>query len=321
MQSATKVKAMKTTKKKIKKKEPFNITPYIFIVPFFITFLTFSAFPIFYSLYLSFFSWNGIKEMQYVGFRNYSFIILKDSYFWRSLLNTIVICVLSGVPQHVVALSFAFILNEGLVKLKNFFKGVFFLPYITSTAAITIILSFFLGAQYGLINQFLRYLNNIGFLQIFMNIQIPFEFYQGPILWFSLAFIIFWKWVGWNVIIYLAGLQTIPRSLYESAQIDGASWFQIFYQITLPLLKPIIFFATSLTIIYGLQIFDEPVIWITIPGLFSNDSFYGFTTAVYMYAYAFTWGKFGVATASSYLLCIIILFVSTIYRRVMDDKS
>lgn len=256
--------------------------------------------------------------MTNVGLNNYYFIT-KDHYFWTSLKNVFIISFTSAAAQHIIAIILAFILNLGLVKLKELFRGVMFLPYITSTAAVTIILSAMLGSQYGLVNEFLHYLQKIGILQQIWQFNLPIHFFTGPMLWFSLSFMIFWKWVGWNSIIYLAGLQAIPKELYEQAKIDGANNFQLLLRVTLPLLKPIIFFATSMSIIYGMQIFDEPMIWLSLDGLLSYEGINGFTTAVYMYAYAFRWGKFGVAAASSYLLCIIIVAISFLYRKLYHE--
>lgn len=307
-------------KKQVNRKRRQIFAPYLFIMPFFILFLVFGAFPIAYSFFLSFFSWNGIKEMTPVGISNYRFILFGDYLFWKSLGNTIIMLVLSGIPQHLVALAFAFILHQGLVKLKEFFKGVLFVPYITSTAAVTVVFSMIFGIQYGFINMFFAEMNKYGILNLFITLNIPIIFYQGPMFWVSLSFIVFWKWVGWNAIIYLAGLQTIPDEIYEAARIDGANWLQIFLRITLPMLKPIIFFATSLTVIFGMQMFDEPVVWLGMDGILATGG-YGMTSAVYMYYYAFKWSKFGVATASSYILCLIIVTLSQLYKKLFQEEK
>lgn len=302
-----------------KNRARFLLAPYTFIAPFFITFLVFSAFPIFYSLFLSFYSWNGIREMRYVGLDNYLFILTKDAVFWKAMSNTFIMNFASAIPQHVLALAFAFILNQGLVKAKEFFKGVMFLPYITSTVAITMIFTVFFGRQnYGLINNTLRLLQDLNILDLFGTFQIPIEFLREPWTWFVVSFIIFWQWTGWNVIIYLAGLQSISQDVYDAARIDGATWFQIFYQITLPMLKPVIYFATSMSLIYGLQIFDAPVVLLGIDGAL-YENYNGITSVSYMYIYAFKWGKFGVATASSYALCLVILIMTMAYRKIMNE--
>lgn len=323
--------------RKVKPKKGKNLfEPYMFVAPFFIGFLIFSAFPIFYSFYLSFFRWNGIRIPEYVGISNYIFILTKDQTFWKALLNTLFINILSGIPQHVFALALAFILNQGLVKAKEFFKGVMFLPYITSTAAISVIFLTLLGLRGG-VNSFLQVLMNFGipnpnhflslvpntpeyiylFREFGLDIKLPLEFIRGPLIALSISMVIVWKWTGWNVIIYLSGLLSINNDVYDAARIDGATWPQIFFKITLPLLKPVIYFATSMTLIYGMQIFDEPVILDGIDGALNNGG-YSITAAIYIYINAFKWGSFGVATAASYALCLFILILSKIYQKVMS---
>lgn len=305
---------IKVKQNNLKLKTRFQISPYLFIAPFFILFILFSAFPIFYSLQLSFYSWNGIKEMSFVGFENYKFLLFKDYNFWRSIGNTLLVTVTSGIAQHITALAFAFILNQGLVKAKNFFKGVFFLPYITSSAAITIIFVA-IFSDHGIFNSFGQYLNDIEFLTLFGDFKFPIKFIRSSLMTLSVSLLIFWKWTGWNILLYLAGLQTINSEIYDAAKIDGADWSQIFWKITIPLIKPMIFFATSMTIIYGMQIFDEAVI---LDGI-DNSINYTLTSAVYMYAYAFKWGSFGTSTALSYLLCLVIFVISFGYRKAMNN--
>ena len=309
----------KLGKTRKKNRARFMFAPYTFIAPFFVTFLIFSAFPIFYSLFLSFYSWNGIREMHYVGVDNYVFILTRDAVFWKALADTFIMNFASSIPQHILALAFAFILNQGLVKAKEFFKGIMFMPYITSTVAITMIFTVFVGrGNYGLINQTLRFLQDMNILDLFGSFKIPIEFLREPWTLFVVSFIIFWQWTGWNVVIYLAGLQSISQDVYDAARIDGATWFQVFYQITLPMLKPVIYFATSMSLIYGLQIFDAPVTLLGIDGAL-YDNYNGITVVSYMYIYAFKWAKFGVATASSYVLCMVILIMTFAYRKLMNE--
>lgn len=289
--------------------------PYVFTAPFFIMFLIFATFPIIYSFYISLHEWNGITEMKWVGFKNYYTLLFQDWRFWKSILNTIVMMLLSGIPQHLLGLFFAYILNLGLVKFKDFFKGVLFVPYITSPVAITILFGILYGTRYGFLNYALAWLQKIGIIPYVLPIQLPVEWFKEWVSWISLSIITFWKWTGWNSIIYLAGLQAIPDSLYEAARIDGASWWQIFFRITIPLLAPVIYFATSMTLIFGMQAFDEAQVMIGFDGM-QNTLYYALTTAVYIYGLAFRWSQFGSASALSYILCVIILILTFIHRAV-----
>ncbi|MGC8765785.1 MAG: carbohydrate ABC transporter permease [Brevinematia bacterium] len=291
-----------------------KIAPYIFISPFYISFLTFSTFPIFYSLFLSFQSWNGIGAMNYVGFKNY-FAIFKDQLFWKTVLNTFGMLFWTAIPQHFIGMGFAFILNQGLVKFKEFFKGVMFVPYLTSSVAVAIVFSVIYGTQYGFMNYLLRFFEPI------LPIKLPIEWLRGYTTWFTLSSLTTWRWTGWNAILYLAGLQAIPNTLYEAARIDGATWWQIFTRITIPLLKPVIYFATTMTIIGNMQLFDEPMVMIGLQNrAMELRGNYGMTLAVYMYAWAFNWSRFGLACATSYIIFLIILILTFINRRIFKEE-
>ncbi|MEJ5285446.1 MAG: sugar ABC transporter permease [Brevinematales bacterium] len=291
-----------------------KIAPYIFISPFYISFLIFSTFPIFFSLYLSFQKWNGIGEMTFVGFNNY-IAILKDQLFWKSTLNTFGMLFWTAIPQHFIGMSFAFILNQGLVKFKEFFKGVMFVPYLTSSVAVAIVFSVIYGTQYGFMNYALRFIEPI------LPIQLPIEWLRGYTTWFTLSSLTTWRWTGWNAIIYLAGLQAISNSLYEAARIDGATWWQIFTKITVPLLKPVIYFATTMTIIGNMQLFDEPMVMIGLQNrAMELRGNMGMSLAVYMYAWGFNWSRFGNACATSYLIFLIIMVLSYINRKLFKEE-
>ncbi len=298
--------------------------PYVFIAPFFITFMIFQVYPIFYTLYLSFFQWGGnaAAEMVPVGFGNYINII-KDPLFWQSLLNTLGIAVITAFPQHILALFFAFILNQGLVRLKDFFKGILFLPYITSAVAVSLVFLILYGYRYGLLNFGLAQLEKLGIIGAgaLFPIELPINWFRGFICWFTIATVAIWRWTGWNAIIYFAGLQAIPDTLYEAARIDGANWSQVFFRITLPLLRPIIFFATTMTIIGQMQLFDDPMVLIGgVPGMgtFSNM---GMTLAVYLYGNAFAWSSFGKAGGMSYIILILIVAFSVVNNRIFRKEQ
>lgn len=293
--------------------------PYVFVAPFFISFLAFGAFPIVYSLYLSLQKWNGIGSMIFIGLDNYWFIF-SDQLFWKSLGNTLIMLLWTALPQHFIGLMFAFILNQGLVKFKEFFKGVLFVPYITSSVAIALIFSIFYGTRYGFFNYLINLVHPI--LPSFLQFSIPIEWLMGSATWFTLSSLTTWRWTGWNAIIYLAGLQAIPSSLYEAARIDGASWIQVFFRITIPLMRPVIYFATTMTIIGGMQLFDEPMIMIGIDNNhMAQNSNMGMTAAVYLYSYAFSWSKFGVACAAAYIIFLFILIFTLINRFTNEEKK
>ncbi|OCL25981.1 cytochrome C biogenesis protein [Orenia metallireducens] len=287
-----------------------KVAPYIFVSPFFILFAVFGIFPILFSFYLSFNMWDGMSAMRFVGLGNYKYV-LSDPLFWKSLYNSFVIFALTTVPQHVIALSLAFILNSGLIKFKEFFRSAYFLPYITSAIAVAMIFGLLLGQQFGILNTIIKLLATfppIKFLFDLFNIQLPIGWVTKP-EWIkpSIALLITWKFTGWNMIIYYAGLQKIPETLYEAARVDGANLRQIFFKVTLPLLRPIIFFGVTMSIIGNLQIFAEARQLVGATGGASNA---GLTTAMYLYNTGFETLDFGAGSAMAYILCFIIVLLS-----------
>lgn len=290
--------------------------PYLFISPFYVLFLVFGTFPILFSLYLSFHMWDGIGPMKFVGLENYWFL-LTDPWFWQSLWNTIFLGIISSIPQHLLALGLAFILNSGMVRFKEFFRTSFFLPYITSTVAIAIVFSVIFGRHFGALNWLLGSVANTGWFQWILSL-FDLEF---PINWLgssklikpSIAILVIWKWTGWNMILYLAGLQAIPNELYEAARVDGATAWKTFTRITLPLLRPMMMFAVTMSVIGSMQIFDEPMMLV---GQSGGTDQAGLTTVLYMYRTGFEWMQMGTAAAMSYLLFFVIMFFSFLNLKV-----
>lgn len=308
-----------------KQKQPLSVrlnhfqrryAPYLFISPFFILFAVFGLFPIFFSGYLSLQSWNpiqGLGSMEFVGFENYTFTF-DDPWFWRSLRNTFWIAIASGLPQHVVAVPLAFALVMGIRALRHQLTAIYFLPYITSAVAVSLVFLTIFGTQFGVLNQLLGYLANAPWSSwLFGGLQ-----ESLPIQWLSqrafikpaISAVVFWQFFGFNVVLYTAGLATIPRDYYEAAQIDGASSSQSFRFITLPLLRPMMFFAVTLTIIGNLQLFDQPFILTDGRG---GTGQAGMTTAMYLYRTGFEWLEMGTAAAIAWLLFILIGVLTAIH--------
>ena len=279
--------------------------PYVFISPFIVLFGIFGLFPLLFSLYLAFQSWeptSGIGAMAFVGLDNYAFA-LQDEWFWKSLKNTAWMALASGVPQHLVAIPLAYFIHSSFKHLRNGVIGAYFMPYITSTVAISILFSSLFSTDYGMINvglNMLAQLPGIGWL-----------FPQTPVDWLNdpsnikpaISMLVFWRYVGFNVVLYLAALQTIPSDIYEAATMDGAGRLQQFWYITLPGLKPMIFFGVTLSVIGGLQLFEEPFI---LTGGRGGSDQAGMTTAIYLYRMAFDFNDFGAASAMSWLLFILV---------------
>ena len=286
-------------------------TPYVLLSPFVILFLVFGMFPLAFSLYLAFQSWeptSGLGAMQFVGLENFAFS-LQDEWFWKSLKNTAWLALASGVPQHLVAIPLAVFIHTSFKRLRNGVVGAYFLPYITSTVAIAIMFSSLFSTDYGVVNTALGSL-----------------FGLAPIDWLgtpenikpAIAMIVFWRYVGFNVVLYLAALQTIPKDLYEAATMDGAGRLQQFFYITLPSLKPMIFFGVTLSVIGGLQLFEEPFI---LTGGRGGSDQSGMTTAIYLYRMAFDFNDFGAASAMSWLLFVVVVVLTWLTNRAFKPRG
>jgi multiple sugar transport system permease protein len=286
-------------------------TPYVLLSPFVGLFLVFGLFPLLFSLYLAFQSWeptSGLAAMEFVGFGNFTFS-LQDEWFWKSLKNTAWLALASGVPQHLVAIPLAVFIHTSFKRLRNGMVGAYFLPYITSTVAIAIMFSSLFSTDFGLINLGLKSLfgmENVDWLGRPENIK--------P----ALAMIVFWRYVGFNVVLYLAALQTIPKDLYEAATMDGAGRLQQFFYITLPSLKPMIYFGVTLSVIGGLQLFEEPFI---LTGGRGGSDQSGMTTAIYLYRMAFDFNDFGAASAMAWLLFLLVAMLTWATNRAFAPRG
>lgn len=279
---------------------------YLAISPFYILFAVFGVFPIIFSIYLSFQNWDGIGDMQFVGFAQYQFL-LSDPQFWKVLLNTFQIWIISTIPMLVIALVVAFLLNQQ-IRMKGSYRIAYFIPNVTSIVAITLIFGSIFSNQFGLVNAFLEWLG-LG--------QVEWLTEPWPIK-FAVAAIVIWRWMGYNSLIYLAGLQAIPNDLYDAARVDGASWVQVFFRITVPMLRPIILFTVITSTIGGLQLFTEPQLLLGNAGGPGSE---GQTISLYLYQQAFTLNDFGYGAALSWAMFIVIILFSIINWRLVQGTG
>jgi len=290
---------------------PPRWAPYVFISPCLLLFAVFGVFPLLFSLHLAFQSWeptSGLDAMEFVGWDNFAFA-LQDEWFWKSLKNTLWLAVVSGAPQHLVAIPLAVFIHHSFKRLRDGVVGAYFLPYITSTVAIAIMFSSLFSKDFGLINAALAGafgIEHVDWLGRAENIK--------P----AIAFVVFWRYLGFNVVLYLAALQTIPRDLYEAATMDGAGRWQQFWHITLPNLKPMIFFGVTLSVIGGLQLFEEPFI---LTGGRGGADQSGMTSAVYLYRMAFDFNDFGGASAMSWLLFAVVAVLTWMTNRAFRPRG
>jgi multiple sugar transport system permease protein len=283
----------------------------VLLSPFFILFAVFGVFPLLFSIVLAFQSWeptSGLTSMTFVGVENFSFA-LGDDWFWKSLGSTFMLAVLSGVPQHLVAIPLAAFIDKSFGRWRDPVSAAYFLPYITSSVAIAILFGALFSKDFGLVNSLLHAAvggENIDWIGRSETL--------GPVV----AFIVFWRYVGFNLVLYLAALQSIPRELYEAAELDGASAFQQFRHITLPGLRPMILFGVTLSVIGGLQIFEEPFI---LTGGKGGPDQVVMTVGMYVYRTAFEFNDFGAASAMSWILCGIVAVMTWLTHRAFKPSE
>lgn len=317
--------------------------PYLFISPFFLLFAAFGLFPLLFSGYVSLFRWDaaaGLSAMRWEGLGNYAYVLQfegiewhkvftsafwQDLYrrdFWRALWNTVWIGVVAGVPQHLVAIPLAWFIHNRLGRIRNPLLAVYFLPFITNMVAIALVFEALFSANFGMVNTVLTALGN---WRIGEFAPLGWLFPSEPIDWtrpdqvpWVVAFVVWWRYVGWNTVLYLAALQTLPRDIYEAAQVDGVSAWQQFRHITLPLLRPMMFFAVTLTLIGSLQLFEEPYVLTRTTGGIGQVAETG---AMYMLKTAMTDGDFGTGSAIAWLLFAIVALLTWINHRVFKPKD
>jgi multiple sugar transport system permease protein len=280
--------------------------PWLFLSPFLLTFFVFAIFPLLFSVYLSFQSWNptgGLQAMEFVGTYNYE-LAITDPLLWKSLYNTFWLAIVSGVPQHVIALPVAYLLVSLIRRGRHFFTATMFLPFITSTVAVSMIFFSMYAARNGVLNYALSQVAQIPLMDWLNRVL--------PVLWLdsstmikpSIALVVIWKYTGFNIVLYSTGFLTLPREVMDAARVDGATERQCFWYVALPMVRPFVFFASTLTLIGNLQLFEEP--YILTLGQGGGIGQAGLTTSYYLYVQAWQWFEMGSAAAISWLLFLII---------------
>lgn len=280
---------------KMKKQE--NLMGYLFASPWLLGIIFLGAFPILASLYISFTTYDMISAPTFIGFKNYIILFTNDGIFWKSIWNT-VYHVLIAVPLGlVVGISLALLLNNK-IKGMSVYRTLFYLPNVVSIVAMTLLWMWLFQPNFGIINEILS-----PFYKLF-NIE-PFLWYQS-ISMSKLTLILMGLWTaGGSMVIYLAQMQDIPVSLYESAEVDGANWIQKTLKITLPLMTPSIFFNFIMGIIGGFQVFT--IAYIMTNGGPARSTYY---YAYYMFDKMMTDNAMGMASAMAWILLVVILVIT-----------
>lgn len=299
-----------------------KLTPYFFILPAAVIIIVFHIVPIGMALVLSFFEWDMLGSPHFVSFENYQ-LLFSDAEFWNSMLNTLYY-VIGTVPLSIlVSLFFAILLNRELMG-RGFYRTVYFLPVITSLNAVALVWTWIYHPKFGLLNGFLSFFGfapqgwllepeGIGnlLLQPF-GVTLP-DYLAGPSLALTAIIVLsIWKGLGYNIVILLATLGTIPRNLYEAGKIDGAGHWVLFRHITLPHLIPTIFFLLITSTITSFQVFNQIYMMTDPPG-----GPLGTTNVVvyYLYKKGFIDFEMGYASAIALVLFLIIFSITLIQYR------
>jgi cellobiose transport system permease protein len=291
-----------------------KISPYLYVAPFFVIFAIFGLYPMGYTLWIALHDWPAFGEHRFVGADNFV-ELWHDTQFWNAVVNTLGMFVVATVPQLLLALVLANALNRQ-IRGRTAFRMTIAVPIITSTAAVAIVFAQLYGRDFGLFNWLLDLVgahNHIDWKA------------TKPASWTAISTMVDWRWTGYNTLIYLAAMQSIPRDLYESAELDGASRSTQFWRITVPLLAPTIIFTAIISTIGGLQLFTEPLMFSGGSGAIQGGSLHQFqTVTMYILELMFSRFRFGYAASAALVLFLLILVTSVvnylIVRRINSVK-
>lgn len=287
----------------IRRRKRINWVPYVLIAPFFIGYVLFSLYPTLYAFRLSFFSWDAMSPMKFVGLKNYLNII-GNRYFNQALLVSLQY-VLTGPVASLLALTVAVVISGQLVRAKNFYRLSFFVPYMTMPVAIGVLFSMLLGWDLGIINR----------------VCVALGIYQTPINWlgerslvfFCVCLVVVWRYFGYHMIIYMGGMKSIDSALYEAAKIDGADSWQSFWRITMPLMKPYIVYLMITSISGGMNMFDEPMMLYTVTG---GPGGMAQNVGMMIYQQVFVSNRWGYGSAMSFVSFAIIAVMTLVFYRI-----
>jgi cellobiose transport system permease protein len=268
--------------------------PYVYVAPFFLVFFAFGLFPLIYTAWISLHSYRLGGRMRWVGFDNFVWLFSNPS-FYNALWKTFTIGILSTVPQLLLALGLAHLLNYRL-RGRTFLRVAMLMPYATSVAAATLVFALIFGRDGGIVN---------GLLGV-VGIE-PVDWRNGN--WtaqIAISVIVIWHWTGYNALIYLAGMQSISKDLYEAAAIDGANRWQQFLHVTIPGLRPTILFTIIVSTIGASQLFGEPLLFGG--GQANGGSVNQYqTVGLFMYQQGWQYGQLGRAATVAWVMFVLII--------------
>ncbi|MBX3012700.1 MAG: sugar ABC transporter permease [Caldilineaceae bacterium] len=283
-----------------------NWVPYWWVLPAVLLYALFKLVPMVAGTYLALLQWDGIEPARFVGLQNFQ-RMLNDEVILLALRNNVQYAIGTVVGKTILSLGLALLLHQAL-RGRSFYRTALFLPVVMSFVVVGILWTWLYNAQFGLVNNLLHRLG-LSFLIL--------DWLGDPkvALW-SLVLVDIWKWYGFHMVIFLAGLQTIPTELYEAARIDGANRRQQFWHITLPMLQPVMLVNVTLSLMGGFGVFDIP--YVMTEGGPANSTT---VMALHIYIRGFKFYRFGYAAALSYVLLTLVTILAAIQMRLMSRES
>lgn len=286
---------------------------YLAVTPYFVLFTVFGLIPVIFTMALAFTNWSGLGDIKWIGFTNFEFL-LSDPLFYRSLYNTLILWAMTTIPCLTLATLVALMLNSTL-RFSATYRVIYLLPNITSMVAMGLLFGSIFSSQFGMANALLHLVgaSSIPWLQSEWGIKI------------AISTLSAWSFVGYNAMMILAGLQAIPKQIFEAAAIDGATSWKRFWHVTLPQLRPIILFITVMSTIGSLQSFTEAQVLTSSQtsgaasaGGLGNS---GLTMVLYFYSVAFQENRYGYGATIAWGVFVIVLFFSVINWIVVNRRK
>lgn len=296
-----------------------RLIPYLYLLPFMLLFLGFTLFPLLFSLWMALHSATdagSFLQMSFSGLENFRYL-LEDDWFHVAVYNTLWIALVSGLPQHLIAIPLATYLYRHSRRRNLLSLFLFFLPYLTSSVAIALVFNALFSRDYGLINQWLAAL--WGLVSPASSApQPPIDWYDAEHIRWLIALVVCWKNTGWNTLIYLAAMRTVNKDLFEAASLEGAGFWKQLRIVVLPNIKPVMLLALGLTLIGNLQLFDEAYLLTSGTGG-SGQS--GLTVMMYIFNLAFIDGDYSLASAAAWLLTLLLLILLPLLKKGTRDET
>ncbi len=283
---------------------------YLFVAPALLVYLLIGFYPFIQTFLLSFYKWDGISShKEFVWFRNYADIFFRNPVWWRSVMNAGIVALVALAGQNGFALLLAILVDQYVKRGKGFYRVMFFLPPMLSVIVVGIVWRWILDGNFGILNRFLLKAGLAAYTRSWLA--------EPTTALASIVFVICWQGFGYAFLLFLAGLQGIPKSLYEAADMDGASDFEKFRIVTWPLLMSVTKIVTILTVLGTLQAFGIVVVMTN-----GGPGYHTEMPILRIYKEAFESYHFGYATAMSAVLGLILMIISFLqYRMIKNPKN